>query len=738
MRKLPVVSAFALLLVNPCLSIAATKPTQISTFCRNELQKTSYDKISLLTNDLYSMISNGQVESSITQINKIIDIALTSKSKSLSDDLGRLLGDDFTWRQNSHIERLIKMTPTAKRSLILPMLDNISGRIQSLDAGYSSMKIKALTQLASIYHSLGAKDKASILLNQAVQISSGVRLTEMRANLLTRIAGTYIDIGQPKLGQNTLAQSYQVALQFDKETKDKKREFHPSLPIAYTYAKLGNFERALDVAKSISNRLKQDEALGAIANQYIKINQLEQAQKLVPAIISEREKAKLLGQLAIAYSRSKNLNLADQLFNQAVKFASANIENDFILSGIIVSYAQAGQIDTASRALELVHDNYTKGNLHLVIANEYRKQNQQAASARSLEAMVALAQQQDVTRIESSIQTAIEISNINDYHSLFNSLLIKLKARPESLDYLVQVALRHNQIDFAYLIAQTIDNPQSHQINRLLPRIAVGYEAAKQPEKAIQAALKANNVSIMPYQVYGLAQTATAFQKTGQTVLAETTFNQAIQNANALSDTKLRAVALTIIAREYNSVGQKQLGQQFLTQAIQTAKSYVAPDKKEKTELVDLILYMLHEAKQFEQELQVAIEINNPELNLNFSGIAIGALRDGQDDLALKAAQFETNKKLKTRSLIDIAKFQMWRQHKSIGIGTLAQALLVAQTIPQDNPTTHNPYTDSRASLLEEIALLYAQIGQNKQALQVAMAQNASEINRVKQRISCY
>ncbi|BAZ16066.1 hypothetical protein NIES4071_79410 [Calothrix sp. NIES-4071] len=233
MRKLPVVFAFALLLVNPCLSIASTpQPTKISAFCRNELQKTSYDRISLLGNDLDSMISNGQVESSIAQINKIIDVALTSKSKSLSEDLGRLLGDDFTWRQNSYIERLIKVTPTAKRSLILAMLDNISGRIQSLDAGYSSTKIQAFVQLAIIYHNLGAKDKPSILLNQAVQISPGVRLTKKRANLLTKIARTYIDIGQPALAQKILAQSYQVALQFDKETKDKNRDSHPSSFIA--------------------------------------------------------------------------------------------------------------------------------------------------------------------------------------------------------------------------------------------------------------------------------------------------------------------------------------------------------------------------------------------------------------------------------------------------------------------------------------------------------------------------
>ncbi len=618
------------------------------------------------------------------------------------------------------------------------MLDNISGRIQSLDAGYSSIKIQALVQLATIYHSLGAKDRPSILLNQAVQISSGVRLTELRANLLTRIAGTYIDIGQPTLAQKTLAQSYQVALQFDKETKDKNRESHPSYVIAYTYAELGNFDRALDVAKSISNRHRQDETLGAIGGQYIKINQLEQAQELLPAIISEREKAKLLGQLAVAYSRSKNLNVADQLFNQAVKFASTNMVNNYILPEIITSYAQAGQVDTASQAVEFIRNSFDKGNTRLAIATEYRKRNQLASAVRSVEAMVSSIQDEDSMLIEMLVRRAIDTNNIDNYNSTFNSLLIKSKPRPDILANWGGVAIQNNQLDFAYVIAQTIDNPQDHKINQLLSRIAVAYANAKQPEKAIQAALKANNVDIMPYQVYGLAQTATAFHKTGQTVLAETTFNQAIQNANALSDTKLRAVALTIIAREYNSAGQKQLGQQFLTQAIQTVKSDVAPDVKEKTELVNLILYILHEAKQYEQELQATIEINNPELKLNFSGIAISALLAGQDDLALKAAQFETNKKLKARSLIDIAKFQIWRLSESKGITTLAQASLVAQTIPQDNGTSSIQYTDSRASLLEEIALLYAQIGQDKQALQVAMAQNASEINRVKQRISCY
>ncbi|BAZ16067.1 hypothetical protein NIES4071_79420 [Calothrix sp. NIES-4071] len=459
----------------------------------------------------------------------------------------------------------------------------------------------------------------------------------------------------------------------------------------------------------------------------------------MPAIINEREKAKLLGQLAVAYSRSKNLNLADKLFNQAVKFASTNMVNNYILPEIITDYAQAGQVDTALQAVELLQDDYMKANLHLVIASEYRKQNQQAASARSIEAMVTLMQQQDIMRIESLIQKAIEIGNISDYYSLFNPLLIKLKVRPESLEYLAQVAFRHNQIDFAYLIIQAIDETNRHYKNRLLSRIAVAYANANQPDKAIQAALKANNVSIMPYTVYALAQTATAFQKTGQTVFAETTFNQAIQNANALSDTKLRAVALTIIAREYNSAGQKQLGQQFLTQAIKTAKSDVAPDGKEKAELIELMSYQLREAKQYEQALQLAIEFSNPELiNGNFSGIAISALLAEQNDLALKAVQFETNKKLKARGLIQIAKDQIWRLSESKGIATLDQASLVAQTIPQDSDTSSNQYTDTRASLLEEIALLYAQIGQNKQALQVAMAQNASEINRVKQRISCY
>lgn len=73
-------------------------------------------------NELYSMISNLRVEQSISQINRIIDIAVKSKNKSLSSDLERLLRNDLVGRQDYHIARLIKVTPTAKRSLILANL----------------------------------------------------------------------------------------------------------------------------------------------------------------------------------------------------------------------------------------------------------------------------------------------------------------------------------------------------------------------------------------------------------------------------------------------------------------------------------------------------------------------------------------------------------------------------------------------------------------------------------------
>lgn len=243
MRKFSVVCAFALLLINPCVSIATTtQTTKISSFCRDEFQKTSPNRIPWLNDELFSMILKGQVELSIAQINRIFDIALQSKNQTLSSELGFLLGDDLFWRE-SLIERLIKVTSPAKRGLIVSMLDSMVKKLEGLDAGYSKVKIQAFVQLAQIYHRLGIKDQPDILLSQAIQISSGIRLTELRANLLTHIALSYINIGQATTAQKILVQSNLVAQQFLKEAKNNDRGSRPFYFIAHTYAESGNFDR---------------------------------------------------------------------------------------------------------------------------------------------------------------------------------------------------------------------------------------------------------------------------------------------------------------------------------------------------------------------------------------------------------------------------------------------------------------------------------------------------------------
>lgn len=133
---------------------------------------------------------------------------------------------------------------------------------------------------------------------------------------------------------------------------------------------------------------------------------------------------------------------------------------------------------------------------------------------------------------------------------------------------------------------------------------------------------------------------------------------------------------------------------------------------------------------------------NQEILTVSLSRIAISSFQGGQDDFALKALQLETDQKVKASTLINIAKKQIIRQQESKAILFLEQALLAAKAIPLTKTKIvsqgYPDFTETRASLLEDIAIIYAQIGQHKKALQTAMVQDASEINRIKQRINCY
>jgi len=237
------------------------------------------------------------------------------------------------------------------------------------------------------------------------------------------------------------------------------------------------------------------------------------------------------------------------------------------------------------------------------------------------------------------------------------------------------------------------------------------------------------------------------YTEVGQANRAAEVFSQALQAANAIETPTEKIPALAGIALEYTKVRQQSQASEVLSQALQIAQSITDPSSNSYTLRVMAEQYIYEE--QYDSAFAITQAIKDTsERSAKLQQITEKYIDAGRYDTALQVVNTLEAPSDKARWLVAIANKYIQTEQTNKASEILAQAFQITQTIEgpeskvfrfgaEGGTQVDDPY--DRASLLEEIALKYAQVGQYNQALQVAKKiEDASNRNQLSQRLACY
>lgn len=465
-----------------------------------------------------------------------------------------------------------------QKEQLSPLLSQALPVTQSLNTGYSFIKTSALTAFARHYATIGQPQKALSILPQSLQSAKSLKGAQFKTIALTEIAETYTVAGKLEPVPAILEEALQFAKAYDPPNPYSKG--YAIRPIAIAYAKIGQYEQAIQIAQSIVNApYPKTSALGAIASQYAQKGQMEQALQLAQSLEAGESKAKAFSDIAIAYAKAGQQDKAFEVFSQAVELAQSVGET--LLADIIAHYAEAGQPAAALQVAQRLENAEGKAKALAAIAFLYMTSGQQVQASRllsqALESAKAIPEsfkQQwlleemirnyvKAERFDYAFQVAQTVQE-DSYEFNRKQILVKLATQ----------AAQAGQYEQALQIVQALDKNYGDWRNIALQQIALAYASSGQYDKAIEIAqILDNSGSTYTYRARTLAAIANQLLKTGQTNRATELYSQAVQVANSLGFSSSKAEAVAAVALELAISGQQNKASELLSQALQLAQT---------------------------------------------------------------------------------------------------------------------------------------------------------------------
>jgi len=306
--------------------------------------------------------------------------------------------------------------------------------VKTTPEGDAYRRVSTLVWLADKCFKAGQNDKAADLLSKAFEIS---KILPDRDGILTEIAFEYAKEGQSD-----------QALRVAREINDRSRidfsviKATALVGMADNYFKANPNDKAFDLLSQAFSETqniridmnKKDNAFAAIALQYIKVGEYDQALQLTKTMHYPLTKAVTLANIAEAYIRcGKKDRVPDILFFalEAVNASddASSYNRGIALAQIAIKYAQIGQYEQAFEIAQGIEDAYGKANALAGISLEYLKVGQKEKA-------------QDIL-----VLAIKEAKNIYDYPSY------------NSVDPLVDIYVTAGRREQALKIAQTIEDP---------------------------------------------------------------------------------------------------------------------------------------------------------------------------------------------------------------------------------------------------------------------------------------
>ncbi|MDX2214732.1 MAG: hypothetical protein SFY66_15700 [Oculatellaceae cyanobacterium bins.114] len=625
---------------------------------------------------------------------------------------------------------------------------------QTLPTAYSAIKTQALTSVAKHYITLEQPQQATGILAQAVQSARFLQGAEFQTKALTAIAQQYANLGDRTQTITLLDQSFQFAQQV--QHPNPLRRAWILQPIAITYAKAGQFDRAIQVAQLISDTdeassYARNEAIAAIVGAYAEANQIDAALQLAERITHREIRATTLARFAGVFVRVGASEQSQNLLNRAI--ATAQTESNPGLRGGILSrmaqiYAEASGYPTGALSLvNLITDPETKAQTLINLA---------ALETDANRATTLVAQGLEAARQVNnwSLQSGL-ISQLIEAHLRVKQFAIALQITQSLPDdgpftdkYSVigRIALQAaaaGEFRIALQATESLPATWTDPRNQGFRDIAVGYAKAGQFDQAMQLFQRITNEGSYPYQVRTLVAIAEQAVSRGDRNRANGLLAQALQIANRLTNSQ-KSDGLTTLAIQYARLGQADRAAQLRSQAMQIARQADATGRV--YQLQQMIEQYIN-AGQYEYAVQIASTIpEDSGRSWIMTDIVNRLIEAEQFDSAVRAANALSTPEDKTRFLVEVANHSIADGNLEQATAILAQAFETAKTIPGAEVRTIAVRSDlvvddpfDRGSFLEAIALKYADVGQYDRALHVAQTiQTPTLRTPLIQRLACF
>lgn len=340
--------------------------------------------------------------------------------------LGEILNDDK--RQSLAISQ----AKAGKFNQALQLSDYIENK---------SRKAVTLAEIAGQYLKVDQTEKADPLLAEVLKIVR--ELEEISARDLAEIAVQYSIAGQTEQANLLFSQALKKIQSLPEPSSTPNEEGQIAWnaskvfalnDVARAYGKAGQFDRAIKLAKTISETNNRSSTLADISRYLAEAGQLDEAFEVTQELENGTDKAELLAELSIRFAGEGQHKKAAETFAQILPAAKL---------------ADEGLVDGHDRVL-------------VDIAIQYAKEEQYEQAEELVQAIGTTGESDDSAQYKAEALTGI--------------------ARQAAV--VGKTELASGILAQAYQIAQTIENSSHYQ----LEDIAIAYAAVRQYEKAIDVA----------------------------------------------------------------------------------------------------------------------------------------------------------------------------------------------------------------------------------------------------------
>lgn len=718
--------------INPAYSALAQTPV-IAVTCDPDAPFLQ-TRLGIAMEQARSALEQSNQEVALQSLQEALAIAVQSRNTRFQADLLQqwLLDTNEgypTTRWQRLTQNIDQQAHSAQLQATLQQFLQIANR---LTTAHSYIKTRSLAAIARYYIALepGPYQQAKQALEQARQAARFIRGEIFTANALIDVAETYALMGDTTSALVVLIQVGGAVEQIPPNTSEPLKLLILQR-MATTYAQIGYFSDAQQIANRLPAESElQSIALRGIVEGAITVGSLPHAEELAQSIPARSQRILAFGKLAIAYHNANQPAKADQWMRQARQLAEPTISlpnPEFTVRNLVETYLQLGQRD---EALQLTQ-------------TELRSRQEVIQSV-----MIAFNQAGQNEVVESWLSEQLsEIETISDSweQRLYLGGVFQMAIATQQFQWIHKEWSRIAAIDYG---------PQDEQ----MVKIATAYAATGQHTQAVQWAQQLPLANRPVLRVRLLVAIALKAHQAGETSWANNLLQQTLQSVDSLVTTYqrqfpedstqsvlIKSSALTAIAVGYSQTGQTDLMRQLLQQVSQLDPSITDPSFGGP---IDQPFAVFMDAKQYVGALQLAQATRNSDVRESrLQSSARALLQQNRFDLALPVVNQLTEASRKSQLLLAIAQRYGDLQQVNAALPILDQAFQVAQTIPGEESQldrlgneggTIIDRTDDRGSMLEAIALQYAQFRQGDRARQVAnRLQEARLREQVMQSIQC-